>query len=417
MSSGRCTNEKPTRSACSATKSRSRKSLDVSGGRSSSVDGKLTPFPGFQPDALLARGVNLDLGPAGALRDDPAGRLAVVDEYVRPRDKLVDQLREIERKGDRLLGLFLQFVDQDEPVAAQQPRLRRRLDLEHAALGAGDVHQHLAGALEPTGCLTHVPDHPVPDFGVVVGAIDAGAIHACGDQVVDELGLGRRLRRQRRHDTHSRRAPRALAEHAVSLGLEFGSARTGEGRGRVGGVRLADQTAERRNQRVERRHDLCFTAPQGGEPARREPILEVGEVLAAQRDIMGEVDRPGGGLFRHAPPFVSQFRAPLLDVLAKRADLGQKTAQLFNVLAGFRRHVQPVHAGEASGENRKFAAPDRSLTCKYDACATDCAPFRQRRDGQLRFRHVLAAALFLRFASVLRRSALSLMNPDASLWS
>ena len=43
---------------------------------------KTDGLAGLQPDPLLARGVNLDLGPAGAPGDDPRRRSAAVDEQV-----------------------------------------------------------------------------------------------------------------------------------------------------------------------------------------------------------------------------------------------------------------------------------------------------------------------------------------------
>ena len=111
--------------------------------------GEIDPLAGFQPHALFARGVDLDLGPAGRLGDDPRRRLAVVDGHLRADGELVDELGKIEREGDRVLRLLLQFVDQRGAVAAHEPRLRRRLDAQDAAFRPAEVHQDLAGTFEP----------------------------------------------------------------------------------------------------------------------------------------------------------------------------------------------------------------------------------------------------------------------------
>ena len=140
---------------------------EVLGGQRRQIEfgrGKIDALAGLQPHPLLARGVNLDLGPARRLGDHSGRRLAVVDEHFGADGELVDEFGKIERESDRLLGLLAQFVDQNDPVAAQEARFRRRLHSEDAALRAGDVHQHPAGTLEPRGRRSHVSRSFAPRF-------------------------------------------------------------------------------------------------------------------------------------------------------------------------------------------------------------------------------------------------------------
>ena len=157
--------------------------------------GEIDALARLEPHALLARGVDLDLRSACAFRHDPRRRLAVVDEHFRADGELVDEFREVEREGDRLLRLFPQLVDNDDPVAALEASLRRRLDLRMRHFGPAMSIRILHGRSSRPPASRTLAIMRLPGLGVVMGAIDAGAVHAGGDQIVDEFGLGRGLRR------------------------------------------------------------------------------------------------------------------------------------------------------------------------------------------------------------------------------
>ena len=113
-----------------------------------------------------------------------------------------------------------------------------------------------------------------------MGAIDARAVHAGGDQIVDEVRFRRRLGRQGRHDPRARAAFLPLAEQPVGLRLQFRGARPRQQRRRIGRARFAAQALERRNERIERLRDVAFAAAKRREAPRGEPVLQVGEVVA-----------------------------------------------------------------------------------------------------------------------------------------
>ena len=135
-----------------------------------------------------------------------------------------------------------------------------------------------------------------------MGAIDAGAVHAGGHQIVDELGLRGRFRRQGRHHPGVRAAPLAPAEQPVCLRLQFRCARCRRRRRGIGGARLAGQALEGRDERIERQRDLAFAAAERRQAAGREAILEIGEVVLAQGEIMGKIEHSGGRLVGADPP-------------------------------------------------------------------------------------------------------------------
>ena len=112
----------------------------------------------------------------------------------------------------------------------------------------------------------HILDHLPPHFGVVVGAVDARAVHAGGYQIVDEFGLRRRFGRQGRHHPGARAAFLPLAEQPVGLRLQLRGARSRQRRRRIGRARFAGHALERRDQRIERQHDVALAAAERREP-------------------------------------------------------------------------------------------------------------------------------------------------------
>ncbi len=160
------------------------------------------------------------------------------------------------------------------------------------------------------------------------------------DQIVDEVGLRRRFGRQGRHDPGARAAFLLLAEQPVGLGLELRSARPRQDRRRIGRARFAAQALQGRDERVERLCDVAFAAAKRREATRREPILQVGEVVLAQRDIVREIEDPRRNLrfVRVDAPAASKFSGLELNILAERFHLCKKGAEFFQVASGFRSH-------------------------------------------------------------------------------
>ncbi len=84
---------------------------------------------------------------------------------------------------------------------------------------------------------------------------------------------------------------------------------------------------------------MAFAAAERRETPRRETILQVGEVVRAQRDIIGKIENPRRiGLLRIDSPRASELGGLVLDVLAQRFHLGEKGAQFFQVASEFSSH-------------------------------------------------------------------------------
>ena len=160
------------------------------------------------------------------------------------------------------------------------------------------------------------------------------------DQIVDEFGLRRRFRRQGRHHPGARAAFLPFAEQPVGFRLQLRGARPRQRRRRIGGARFAGQAPERRDQRIERQRDVALAAAERREAPRREPVLQVGEVVLAQRDIMGKIENPGRDLrlVRADAPGASELRA--LCARCPRAALSPRRAGR-GVLRGRFRFFQP----------------------------------------------------------------------------
>ena len=173
-----------------------------------------------------------------------------------------------------------------------------------------------------------------------MGAIDARAIHAGVHQTTDQFGFGRRFGRQSRHDPGARAAFLPLAEQPVGLGLQLRSARPRQRGRRIGRARLAAQALQGRNERIERLRDVAFAAAKRREPSGCEPILQVGEVMLTQRDIVREIEDPRRNLqfVRVDAPAASKFSGLELNILAERFHLCKKGAEFFQVASGFRSH-------------------------------------------------------------------------------
>ena len=135
---------------------------------------------------------------------------ASVSSTVSPGFAFVEQRRP--RPGSSLVGIGFVHA-RDEPHArglghasdrvARRPPLRDRgsgLDRAGAQLRPGQVERQcaaLAGlALGPAQVL----DHPLPDLGAVVGAVDAHDFHAGLDQVANQRRLVGRFAGHRHHD-------------------------------------------------------------------------------------------------------------------------------------------------------------------------------------------------------------------------
>ena len=156
-------------------------------------------------------------------------------------------------------------------------------------LGSGQVHRHLAGPVDVGGGLAHVEGHSFPYGRVVVGAVDAGDVHPCSDEVANQGvvvgGLGRKGHHDARHPARG-----AGTEEGVGVVVEGGAALLEGQRGRSEDGRPIFQPGPHC---FDGGQHVSLAAPQGGETPLGQPALEVTDVALAQRQVMDEVDRVG----------------------------------------------------------------------------------------------------------------------------
>ena len=221
-----------------------------------------------------------------------------------------------------------------------------------AAFGAGDIHQNAAGPPKPLPRRADVGDHPRPGFGVVMRAVDARAIHPGFEQALDQGGVRRRLGRQGRHDSRMRTWPRR-AENPFAFAAQSLLAGASLRRRRIGRVGLAAQAPQAGDQRVERGSHLRLAATERGKTVTREAQLQLAQIMAAQGQIIREIeravfesDRVGFAQGIPRAPIRQQQRRLPRNVVAQRRHPIEQIAQIALGVVGRRPalHQAAVHA-------------------------------------------------------------------------
>ncbi len=255
---------------------------------------------------------------------DHAAHLAVVDQHRLAGRQPVEHCR---------LGAFgleagaigeAARPDQQELVAgAQALAVGREAHGPGPDLGPAQVHQDLEPSPPTALSRTQPGDHPRPDVGIVVGAVDPDRVGTGGDDALHDGGISRRLTRAGHQDAGPP-CCRARSEDAVRravqerLPLEEGLP-VGPGSGRC-----RSQARESGGDRGEIRPDPALQPAQRREPQRHQLLLERPQVVVAQRQIGGEVGRT----VREALP--PQMRPPALQVCGRV--LGDEALQLVQPL-------------------------------------------------------------------------------------
>ncbi len=93
---------------------------------------------------------------------------------------------------------------------------------------------------------------------------------------------------------------------------------------------------------------MALTAAERREAARREPILKVGEVLLAHREVVREIDDARRRLVARDAPFASQLGSLALDILAQRFHFTKKGAEALQIACGFSSHGRRFGSSESS---------------------------------------------------------------------
>ena len=136
-----------------------------------------------------------------------------------------------------------------------------------------------------------VLDHPQPRRGIIMGAIDAHAVHALLEQVMNEQVIVRGLARHGDHDADPAPAGCRTQQGFGVFGeqplpaceIESGSLR----RWRLPGA-LCQAVQDFQN-RVDRGQDVRLSSPERGQPHFGQPELQWTEVASTEGQIMQEV--------------------------------------------------------------------------------------------------------------------------------
>jgi len=134
------------------------------------------------------------------------------DDGVAVRERRQPRLRQAQHGGRRvrrrLRGRGRRQPDacraQHAPAGVAQwlPARHRRScrDRTSAQFGSAEVHQNAAVALQFALGGTQVHDHPLPRLGIVVGAVDAHAVHAVAQELEHQTRVARGFARHGHHD-------------------------------------------------------------------------------------------------------------------------------------------------------------------------------------------------------------------------
>jgi len=219
-------------------------------------------------------------------------------------DRLVRRMQpEARRRGDAAEGIALR---------AHLPHLRPRRHRPGAQLRPGQVHQHLAAPLERLLSASQVFDHAQPGARLVVGAVDAHAVHAAGQEVVHQLVVEGRLARHGHHDAHVA-ADRGGAEQGLGMTVQKLGAGLEAERCRPGGQRrlAACEPVQHAQHGVDAGQHMRFGTAEGGQAEfgqarlqRTQVVLPHGEVVhqvaravaVVRMDRLGRADGPVGQL-------------------------------------------------------------------------------------------------------------------------
>jgi hypothetical protein len=168
---------------------------------------------------------------------------------------------------------------------------RPGLDRASAKFGPGDVHEDAAIASGFFAGFLKITDHPQPGFGIVMGAVDAHAIHAVADEVANELVVGGGVGGHSDHDADFA-SGRRRTEQGISVGFqELGTFADFDGglfwkRQRTVGAQQDVQDAMNSLNGVE---DVAFGAAKGRETEEGKVGLELADVVTAQGKIVGKI--------------------------------------------------------------------------------------------------------------------------------
>ena len=266
---------------------------------------QLELLPGVQIDRLLGpcppasfeRSVNRQ--PARLAAKVPEDQAVTIDEALTPASRNVQH--RVGRPRRRLRTLAPRQPDTcpaddlASDVAPRAPLEHLRLGRERprTELGSGKVHEDTALPSERGACRSQMGNHRRPGLWTVVGAVDAHAVHATGQQLADHRRVRRRLARHRHQDANrplrglrAEQCGRMLVEQGLpGCEIDAVGSRTG----------LAPAPADQVMQDPQNGRQIVEHVRLGpserGQTQRGEALLHLPYIVLPKRDVVKEIPR------------------------------------------------------------------------------------------------------------------------------
>ncbi len=190
------------------------------------------PFPAIRE--IATDDLDLPHAPARIAKTDPSTDLQVVVDFGRDGQDL--RVGRLGRAG-RCKHDFSRRNHAPRSIAGRMDReYGRGMDRRRTQLGPRKIHVDPTWSTQRRTGLSHLLDHAIPHDRVIMGAIDASAVHSRTDHRTDQLTIFGRTRRQRYHDVNTRAVamcPEQMLRVAAEQSLPLIDTRPGIGLGRV----------------------------------------------------------------------------------------------------------------------------------------------------------------------------------------
>lgn len=161
---------------------------------------------------------------------------------------------------------------------------------------AGQIRHDPAGQASGRAGPTQIFHHPLPNVRTVVGTVDPRELHTPLEQVTEKSLIRGPLPWDGDHDTGAAafgRWPQQVFTVYLQLTMSTDTVQ-GMGFGRMLRIRRTGCRREHANDTLQGIADVAFGASKGGQPSIGQSLLQGAQILAAQGQVVQEVQSPRG---------------------------------------------------------------------------------------------------------------------------